>query len=171
MFKVRVNNDKVSDIFFDDYSFLKGKINGKDFSWDIQLLKNVSGYYHIIKDDSSFNTSVLDFDEDNKSFTISVRGNVYQVSVKDENDELLENLGLTNVLVKKTNELRASMPGLVKEIFVEEGDSVMQGQSLLILEAMKMENAIKASADLIIRSIEVSAGSAVDKNQLLMKFG
>jgi len=170
MYKVKVNNDPILEVLFKDDACQTGKINDMDFKWDYQLVKNACGCYHIIKDNLSFNTSVLEFDEEKKAFIISVRGNVYHVSVRDEYDELLDNLGFTLADTKKTNEIKASMPGLVKEIFVKAGDELVKGQSILILEAMKMENVIKVMADATVKSIEVKVGQAVDKNQLLMKF-
>jgi biotin carboxyl carrier protein len=51
-----------------------------------------------------------------------------------------------------------------------EGDEIPKGGSLLVLEAMKMENIIKSPEEVTIASIEVSAGDAVEKNQSLIKF-
>jgi biotin carboxyl carrier protein len=62
------------------------------------------------------------------------------------------------------------MPGLVVRILANEGDEIPKGGSLLVLEAMKMENIIKSPEEVTIASIEVSAGDAVEKNQSLIKF-
>jgi biotin carboxyl carrier protein len=62
------------------------------------------------------------------------------------------------------------MPGLVLEINAQEGQTLPKGAPLLILEAMKMENVIKAPADVVVKSIQVSKGDAVNKNQVLMTF-
>jgi biotin carboxyl carrier protein len=62
------------------------------------------------------------------------------------------------------------MPGLVIEYFVNEGDDVQAGDKLMILEAMKMENIIKASGEGKIKKLIVSKGSTVEKNQLLIEF-
>ncbi|MFC2113731.1 acetyl-CoA carboxylase biotin carboxyl carrier protein subunit [Bacteroidota bacterium] len=170
MLKVKVNDGHARGIEFDDSDYNSGKLDGKSFNWDVQIVKQASGFYHIIKDNNSYNTSILEFDSDTKTFQISVRGNVYTVRVKDDYDELLENLGFDKALVKKANDIKAPMPGLVKEIHVEVDQEVPAGQSLLILEAMKMENVIKAPADCVIKSIEISQGTAVEKNQVMIKF-
>jgi biotin carboxyl carrier protein len=60
------------------------------------------------------------------------------------------------------------MPGLVLKITAEAGQEVQKGDPLLILEAMKMENVIKAAAGGTIKSIHVEKGAAVDKGQLLL---
>ena len=66
--------------------------------------------------------------------------------------------------------LRAPMPGLVIRIDVAEGDTVSPGDGLLIVEAMKMENELRAMAPARVRRVHVSAGDAVEKNQLLVEF-
>ncbi|MBP7272416.1 MAG: acetyl-CoA carboxylase biotin carboxyl carrier protein subunit [Saprospiraceae bacterium] len=62
------------------------------------------------------------------------------------------------------------MPGLVRDVKVTVGDTVEKGEPLLILEAMKMENVIRADAVVTIKSIHTAVGDAVDKNQLLIAF-
>ncbi|MBT3423804.1 MAG: acetyl-CoA carboxylase biotin carboxyl carrier protein subunit [Bacteroidetes bacterium] len=170
MLKVKVNGEKETIINFDDDSLKSGKIGNKKFNWDLKLIDKECSYYHIIKDNLSYNTSVLDFDPETKSFVISVRGNVYKVSVKDEYDELLSNLGIDVAATKKASDVKAPMPGLVKEIQVNANDEVVIGQSLFVLEAMKMENIIKSPVDGVIKSIEVKQETAVEKNQVLLKF-
>lgn len=66
--------------------------------------------------------------------------------------------------------LRAAMPGLVVNVLVKSGDQVTEGQGLLLIEAMKMENLIKASADATVRTINVSRGKSVEKGDILMEF-
>ena len=61
------------------------------------------------------------------------------------------------------------MPGLVLEIQVQAGQTVSKGDTLLILEAMKMENVLKAAADGVIKSIHVQKGAAVEKGALLLE--
>ena len=66
--------------------------------------------------------------------------------------------------------LRAPMPGLVVKVEVEEGDEVVPGQGLAIVEAMKMENELVAEAAGTVARIRVTAGEAVDKDQVLIDF-
>ena len=105
-----------------------------------------------------------------KTFTISVNGNKYQLAVKDKFDELLHSLGLDAMASKKVNEIKAPMPGLVLEVKVNEGDTVKKGDAILVLEAMKMENNIKSPTDGIVKKIHVKKGMAVEKNQVLINF-
>ena len=70
-----------------------------------------------------------------------------------------------------TGEVRASMHGLVKEILVDEGTKVANGQRLIVFEAMKMESDIIALKDGTITKIQVSAGDTVDNECLLLTIG
>lgn len=65
-------------------------------------------------------------------------------------------------------DVKSVMPGVVKEIRVAVGDTVESGQPLLILEAMKMENEIRAPLDAVVETIHVSAGDAVEKGAPLI---
>ncbi len=68
-------------------------------------------------------------------------------------------------------QLKAAMPGLVLKVMVTPGQTVEKGTPLLVLEAMKMENIIKAPTAATIKAIHVAAGQAVEKGQLLISLG
>lgn len=73
-------------------------------------------------------------------------------------------------LTKKVNHLKSPMPGLVLKVIAKVGDLVKQGEPLLVLEAMKMENVFKAPSDVVIKSIDVTEKQAVEKGELLISF-
>ena len=83
---------------------------------------------------------------------------------------MLHSLGMDNLASKKVADLKAPMPGLVLEIAVKVGQEVAKGDTLLILEAMKMENVIKSPTDGVIKSIAVNKADTVEKNQLILNF-
>ena len=70
---------------------------------------------------------------------------------------------------QKINDLYAPMPGLVVDILVKEGQSIKKGDTIIILEAMKMENSLKAMTDATVKKILVAIGAAVDKNAVLVQ--
>ena len=151
-----------------DQSLNSGVIDGDSFDWDvIQTKKN---NYSIIKDNKSYNVEVLSVKPLEKSFLIKVDGIKYSLNAKDKYDELLHKLGMDNLVSKKVADLKAPMPGLVLEISVEVGQNVAKGDTLLILEAMKMENVIKSPTDGVIKSIAVVKTDTVEKNQLILNF-
>ena len=145
-----------------------GLLNGEEFSWDVIKIKGSS--YHIIKDNQSYNLEVLNVNSAEKSFFIKVDGIKYKFNAKDKYDELLHSLGMDNLVSTKVSDLKAPMPGLVLEVSVEGGQQVSKGDALLILEAMKMENAIVSPKDTTIKDVYTTVGETVDKNKLLIDF-
>jgi biotin carboxyl carrier protein len=69
-----------------------------------------------------------------------------------------------------TNELTAPLPGTVVEIFVKAGEQIESGQVILVIEAMKMKNSIRATRSGKISEVLVSAGETVAHKQALVKF-
>ena len=65
--------------------------------------------------------------------------------------------------------LKTQMPGKVIKIPVSAGDEVVKGQTVIVLEAMKMENEIKASYDGVVKDIYVKEGQALDNGVLMME--
>jgi len=142
-------------------------INDKLFSGDI---KQVGPYsYNIIYNGESMNLEVLISDAKSKKHQLKINGKVVEVQLEDKYDELLKKLGMDAASSQKVGDLKAPMPGLVVNIPVSEGDVIKKGDVLLILEAMKMENALKALADATVKKIMVKTGQAVEKNQVLIQ--
>ena len=68
-----------------------------------------------------------------------------------------------------SGELSAPMPGQVRAVNVKEGDAVTKGQTLLVLEAMKMEIRIQAPMDGIVDKLSVKVGQTVEREQILIE--
>lgn len=124
--------------------------------------------YHLIYQHQSVNGKVLDTSPDHKTMQVEVHGNTYEVSIKDSLDVMLDSMGYSAAGSKHIKEIKAPMPGLVLSVSVEAGQQVQEGDRLLILEAMKMENSIMIHAAATIKSVLVKAGQAVDKGQVLV---
>jgi len=71
---------------------------------------------------------------------------------------------------EKTNTVIAPIPGVIVEIAANIGDSIIYGQELCVLEAMKMKNSIRANRDGSIKKILISIGDHVRQSQILMEF-
>ena len=69
----------------------------------------------------------------------------------------------------KINAIKPTMPGLVIEICVNEGQEIVENDKVLILEAMKMENVIKIPHEAVVKKILVKTGQAVEKGQTLIE--
>lgn len=134
-------------------------------SYDFQRIHD--GYYSLLIDGQSVPVAVQPLAEDR--FRVTVRGHATEVTVQDENDLLLERYGLEQAAGPAEREIRAPMPGLVLHIMVEAGQSVREGDGLLVLEAMKMENELRAPAAGVVDAIHVAANDPVDKDALLIE--
>jgi biotin carboxyl carrier protein len=143
-------------------------INGSPINWSIH--KKTNNKHLIIKDHKTFKAEILKLDQATKTAEIKINKQIYTVQLKDKMDVLLESMGIDMSAVQAVNDLKAPMPGLVLDILVEGGKEVKKGDPLLILEAMKMENVLKAAGDGSIKSVEVKKGDSVEKNQVLIKF-
>ncbi len=147
------------------FGFNEDQINSLD------LIKNDDASYHILYKNRSYNISIIKRDLNTKKLTLLVNGREFELSIKDKLDQKLDNLGFTGKKKSLTGEIKSPMPGLVHSIEISEGQKVSKGATLLILEAMKMENIIKADHDLLIKSIKVQKGETVGKNQVLLLIG
>jgi biotin carboxyl carrier protein len=164
MYKVSVNDKAPISIHFNDGAAF---LNDKNAAIDMQHIGN--NQFHILQNSQSYNAEIISVNADEKILTVRINNNVYGVSVKDRFDILLQQMGMNNTSAKKANDLKAPMPGLVFKINVTEGQVVKKGDNLMILEAMKMENILKAAGDGTIKSIKVNLKDAVEKGQLLMQ--
>jgi 3-methylcrotonyl-CoA carboxylase alpha subunit len=70
-----------------------------------------------------------------------------------------------------SGDLTAQMPGQVVEVLVDEGETVESGQTLVILEAMKMEIRVSAPADGVVKQVSVVQGDVVERGQVLIELG
>lgn len=154
---------------------LTAKINGREYIIpaadleQIDLVETTSKHFHLLKDGQSLNCKVVEFNPSSKQITLEINGRETTVLIQDEVDQLVNQLGLSVVAAAKSNDAFAPMPGLVLDIMVQEGQKIEAGTPLLILEAMKMENVLKAEGEGVVKSITVNKGEAVEKKQLLIE--
>lgn len=157
MYKINVNNSHSFDVTEDDVNHL-------------DAIETSANEFHILDNNRSTEAIVLQSDFNKKQYTVKVNSNTYTVAINDTLDQLIAELGFEIGSSKQVNDIKAPMPGLILEISIEEGQEVKEDDSLLILEAMKMENVITSPRNGIIKSIKVTQGETVDKNSLLIEF-
>ena len=143
-------------------------LNKKALNWD--LVKIRPNYFHIIKDQKNFVCEVIESDFKTKHFAFNINGEKVKIKLKDRLDLVLDKLGLDETSAHSLKEIKAPMPGLILDILVQEGQIVEKGETLIILEAMKMENSIKSQGAGAIRMINIKKGDSVEKNQVLIQF-
>lgn len=144
--------------------------NGK--SSEIQIIeKSDNGEFLVLNvDGRKYNASILKKDTITKEVLLKINGEMITVKIEDEFDTLLKSMGMGAGAVKKINDMKAPMPGVVLDIKVASGQKVAKDQPIVVLEAMKMENMLKSPIDGVIKSIEVEKGETVEKNRVLVNF-
>lgn len=143
-------------------------INGENIPFNKTAVD--TNTYHILYKGKSYVAVIEKVDTETNSVLLNISGKRHTVNVKRPIDIVLEGMGLSGASAKKAQNLKAPMPGLVLKTLVAEGDSVEPNQPLLVLEAMKMENIIKATASATVKKINITPGQAVEKNQVLIEF-
>jgi biotin carboxyl carrier protein len=136
---------------------------------DFKILHHEGDTLKVSLNGTSYLALIKHFEISTKTATINVNGLDFKIKIKDELDRLMDDMGLLKTSKTSTKEIKSPMPGLVVMTYVVAGQAIVAGDKLLSLEAMKMENIIKANADGIIKSVLVSKGNAVEKNQILIE--
>ena len=106
---------------------------------------------------------------ENGQYTLSVGGHRVVAEALDDRSRTIRRL--TGAAAKSASpaHLHAPMPGLIVRINVAAGDPVRAGQGLVVMEAMKMENELRATAAGVVKRVAVAQGSAVEKGALLLE--
>jgi biotin carboxyl carrier protein len=102
-------------------------------------------------------------DTSTKEVVLRIGGQRYTVAIQEPIDQLLHRMGLDLSAVKKVESVKAPMPGMVLKVLVTPGQQIAKGDGLVILEAMKMENVLKAGGPATVKSIRVQERTAVEK--------
>lgn len=126
--------------------------------------------FSVLVDGRSVRVFVVKEDRELGRVKLRVGGKLYTVTLEDERAHLMQTLGLDKRAGMVSPELKAPMPGLVLNILVRPGDAVKKNDPVLVLEAMKMENVIKAPGDAVVAQVHAVQGKAVEKGQLLLLF-
>jgi biotin carboxyl carrier protein len=154
-YKVKVNEF--------EFEFTREKIDATD------LIQTSPSEFNLLKDHRSVNAVLIYADPSGKTQTLKIDGESFHVQIKDEVDMMVDKMGFNKTSGKQINEIKAPMPGMVLEIAVSEGQQVHEGDKILVLVAMKMENSIMIQTEATIKRIAVSAGQAVEKGQVLVE--
>jgi biotin carboxyl carrier protein len=101
-------------------------------------------------------------------YTLWVNGYRFDAEALDERTRAIRDLSAASAGPSGPAPILAPMPGLIVRVNVKAGDKVEAGQGVVVMEAMKMENELRATAAGIVRSVEVSPGTAVEKGALLI---
>ncbi len=161
-FVLSVNSSK-----FDVKIIDENELNFSDEKINYELIQ-VGSYSYLLK----VNNEIFELTSEkinSDQFKVLVDGYYFDITVRTALQEkafkLLEN---SSAHFSHHTDVKAPMPGLILKIRKSVGEKVEQGESVVILEAMKMENDLKAPASGLIENIFVTEGSAVEKGTILL---
>ena len=101
-------------------------------------------------------------------YRLWVDGYRFEAEALDERTRSIRDLSAVRAGPSGPAPIVAPMPGLIVRVSVKVGDNVEAGQGIVVMEAMKMENELRATAAGVVKSVEVSVGTAVEKGALLV---
>ena len=136
---------------------------------ELDLIQNGKLKYHLLNENKSFQAEIIQADFYKREYTIFLNSKTYHLKISNALDLMIEKMDYSFNGSKKLNAIHAPMPGIIIDLEIAQGDAVKEGDTVLILEAMKMENSIKCPKDGVIKSIFVEKGTAVEKNKLLIE--
>jgi acetyl/propionyl-CoA carboxylase alpha subunit len=102
-------------------------------------------------------------------YTLWIDGFRFDVEALDERGRAIRELSASTTKPTGPVPLVAPMPGMIVRVSVAEGDTVQPGQGLVVMEAMKMENELRATAAGAVKRVLVAPGTAVEKGALLLE--
>jgi biotin carboxyl carrier protein len=134
------------------------------------------GHYSLLIGERSFDCYVRSVPRDEAGshggeqlFEVELAGQTYHIRLQDERTRTLAGLAASHD--HGDAPITAPMPGLVSNILAEVGQQVERGQTVIVLEAMKMENDLGAPRAGVVRAIKVARGQTVNQAQVLAVIG
>jgi biotin carboxyl carrier protein len=139
-------------------------IDGKIYEVDIVMVEN--GVYSIILGNKSYNIELVR-DESGKKYMVNTPYNYFPLEIIDMQAKYLKNR-MKDDIDNTQDRIFSPMPGKIIKIMVKKGEEVTAGQTLIIVEAMKMQSEYKVKRDSKIKEIMVKEGDTVEGNQTLI---
>jgi biotin carboxyl carrier protein len=164
MLQLTVNDKITFSIKQEDGSMV---INDTVADWDASWQPN--GLVSVLYNGKSYTAIVEHVDRKTKEVSLTINGQRYRTTIKEPIDQLLSNMGMDLKAMAKAEPIKAPMPGMVLKILVVPGQQINKGDGLVVLEAMKMENILKATTTAIVKAIRVNERTAVDKGAILIE--
>lgn len=164
MLQITVNDKSSYQVEHEESQWL---LNKAAVDCDISVQPN--SLVSVLVNNKSYTAIIEKIDKENKEIVILINGRKYHARIEDPIDQLLNNMGLSMKAGQKADPVKAPMPGLVLKILVEPGQKVNKGDGLLVLEAMKMENMIKATVAATVKAIKVNERMAVEKGMVMIE--
>ncbi len=139
-------------------------IDGKENNYELLALDSKSFLLN-------FNKKIYKISADSSDgnlYSIIISGINIEASARTALEEKADAILQQKSVRKHKTDVKAPMPGMILKVKKNPGDNVVHGETLIILEAMKMENDLRSPATGVIKEIYAAAGSKVEKGALLL---
>jgi biotin carboxyl carrier protein len=143
-------------------------VNGKPVKAELRTVPGTPTRHLLV--DAASHVVLAAGGETGGEWQVQLNGDRVVAEVMAERTRAIRAMAGRGAVASGPKPVRAPMPGLVVRLEVEVGESVRTGQAVAIIEAMKMENELKADAAGRVTRIHVGAGQAVEKGQVLVEF-
>lgn len=162
---VRVDNKKY--VFEDGSTPNTFQIDGEPYT--VEKLNTLAPGVHTFKINEKIIIAEVGF-KGNDIILINIDGYTYEIEVQDETFHLLRTFAQNEEeRIGTAVKLKAPMPGLVVKVLVSEGKNVVKGEKVVIIEAMKMENALASPTNGVVSKVFVNEGQTVEKDAPLVE--
>jgi biotin carboxyl carrier protein len=141
------------------------KIKGKKL--DIRIFEDPDGFNYLIYKNHKYQVDILE--KNQNRYTIMVNGVWYYFTIETPISFKRRKYLSARATTSKIEKISAPMPGKIVDILVDENAEIKQGEAVIILEAMKMQNEIQANISGKIRKIHVKHNDSVMKDDLLIE--
>lgn len=141
---------------------------GSEESWDWKQL--APGVFDVRMGNRNVRIERTDGPDEKGNVTIRVNGVVQALQVLGPQQLLLESMGMSANVETQEKHVESPMPGKILQVMVATGTEVDEGDPLLVLEAMKMENVIRAPRSGVIAVVQAQVGEAVEKAATLVTY-
>ena len=140
-------------------------LNINNVEYQLHLLKSNSNEFEFMLNNAFHYVKILKSDGTN--YILLVDGSIVNIKKHSKLTEIIEKSLKSKGNVNQANNVSSQIPGRVVKISVKKGDEVKEGDSILVLESMKMQVSIKAHKTGIIKSIKVEEGQSISRNDVV----
>lgn len=138
-----------------------------DRKYDLDIVEVEKGVYSILYNGHSYNVELIQ-GESARKYLVNTFAKSFNVEVIDAEAKYIRSRS-QGTEQEGVNTIQSPMPGKVVKIPVNVGDKVENGQTLVVVEAMKMQSEFKASGEKIVREILVKEGDTVEAHQVMVR--
>ena len=139
------------------------EIDGKEYT--LKILQTKSGEFEFILGNTFHHVKILSSTE--TKYKLFIDGVIIEIKKQSKITEIIEKSLSAKGTVSRANTITSQIPGRVVKVSVSTGDTIKEGDPIIVLESMKMQIAIKSNKDGIVKEIKVKEGSTISRNEVV----